>query len=172
MERRPLRPPAISREPGARSGRRSTGRETVAAASTAYRQGVFVPRRHSVSVERKRIAAGACVAAADRYLNECFNAGTPPHVNEFAAECGLSPRSLGRIFMTEAGVSVARYFKDARLQRARDLLVSSDLSVTAIAHAAGFGTRITFFRAFKRATGVSPEQYRAISTLPASLPKM
>jgi transcriptional regulator GlxA family with amidase domain len=132
--------------------------------------------RHSVSVERKSVAGGACLAAADRYLNECFSAGTPPHVNEFAAACGISPRSLGRIFMTDIGATVARYFKDARLQRARDLLVTTDLSVNAIASAAGFGTRITFFRAFKRATGMSPEQYReqyrSISILPSSLPKM
>jgi transcriptional regulator GlxA family with amidase domain len=93
-------------------------------------------------------------------------------VNEFAAACGLSPRSVGRIFATEVGTTVARYFKDARLERARDLLVSTDLSVNAIASAAGFGTRVTFFRAFKRATGVSPEQYRSISILPSSLPKM
>ncbi|HEX6097623.1 MAG TPA: helix-turn-helix transcriptional regulator [Thermoanaerobaculia bacterium] len=109
---------------------------------------------------RKSVVGSDCVAAADRYLSACFAAGTPPHVNELARDVDLSPRSLGRIFLAEAGVGVATYFKTARIRYAQDLLASTDLSLSAIADAAGFGTRATFFRAFKRATGVTPAAYR------------
>lgn len=110
---------------------------------------------------RKSVGHDRYLPAADRYLNDCFTAGTPPHVNEFALAMGVSPRSLGRAFRAETGVGVAAYFKNARIARARDLLISSDLSLNAIADAAGFGTRATFFRAFKRATGQTPDDFRA-----------
>lgn len=98
--------------------------------------------------------------AADRYLADCFAGETPPHVNEFAREVGLPPRSLGRRFSTEAGTTVGAYFRNGRLSRAKELLADTDLPVTAIAAAAGFGTRATFFCVFKRAVGMTPAQFR------------
>jgi transcriptional regulator GlxA family with amidase domain len=110
--------------------------------------------------------------AADQYLARCFADGTPPHVNEFAREHGLTPRSLGRYFLAEVGVHVSSYFKAARVERAQQLLGTTDLSLNAIAYAAGFGTRVTFFRAFKRATHLTPEEFRARNRDPRNLPKM
>jgi transcriptional regulator GlxA family with amidase domain len=111
-------------------------------------------------VARKSVIGSDWLLAADRYLSACFAAGTPPRVNEFAREAGVSPRSLGRVFVAETGIGVAAYFQNARIRQAQDLFASTALSLKAIAYAAGFGTRVTFFRAFKRATGVTPAEYR------------
>jgi AraC family transcriptional regulator len=98
--------------------------------------------------------------AADHYLAQCFAGGTPPHVNEFARVQGLTPRSLGRQFKAEAGVVIGTYFRNARIQQAQRLLSTTGLPMSAIASASGFGTRSTFFVAFRRATGMTPEQFR------------
>jgi transcriptional regulator GlxA family with amidase domain len=44
---------------------------------------------------------------------------------------------------------------------AQQLLDSTTLSTTEIAYCAGFGTRRTFFRVFRRITGMTPAQFRS-----------
>ena len=98
--------------------------------------------------------------AADRYLADSFAGGTPPHVNEFAHRIGISLSGLSRLFAAEPDTTVGAYFKDARIRRAKELLGTTDLSLTEIAHAAGFGTRTTMFRSFRSAVGLTPDEYR------------
>ena len=69
--------------------------------------------------------------------------------------------------MADAGTSAGVYFKRARIERAQELLASTELPLDAIAHRAGFGTRATMFRSFKRAVGLTPDEYRI-----ARAPKM
>lgn len=99
--------------------------------------------------------------AAEHYLAECFSRHTVPHVNEFARQMGMPQRALGRRFTAETGMRIARYFKDAQIARAKELLLTTDLPVSAVADAAAFGTRVTFFRAFKSATGTTPDEFRS-----------
>jgi transcriptional regulator GlxA family with amidase domain len=110
----------------------------------------------SILAERGRLRE-----SADRYLVECFARQTVPHVNEFARQIDVPQRSLGRWFVAETGMRIARYFKNAQVERAKELLTTTDLPVSAIADAAAFGTRMTFFRAFKRATGMTPDEFRS-----------
>lgn len=98
---------------------------------------------------------------ADRYLHECFARETAPHINELARRLGLSATALSRAFRAEQGVALSPYLKRARVLRAQQLLTTTDLPTASIAYAAGFGTRVTFFRAFRRATGMTPDEYRS-----------
>jgi transcriptional regulator GlxA family with amidase domain len=62
--------------------------------------------------------------------------------------------------MTEVSMSVGAYFRNARISRAKQLLAGTELSVAEIAHAAGFGTRTTIYRVFRRTLGMTPEEFR------------
>lgn len=110
---------------------------------------------------RESVLVTSWTDAADRYLEKCFAAATPPRVKEFAREAGVSPRSLGHAFTLERGVRVSTYLKSGCIRRAQELLLETDLPIDTIAYKAGFGTRVTFFRAFKLATGMTPEKFRA-----------
>jgi transcriptional regulator GlxA family with amidase domain len=112
-------------------------------------------------VEPERSLRSRYRVEADRYLAECFANATPPHINELARRVGLSPTSLSRAFRAREGVALSEYLKMARVARARELLTTTALPTAAIAYAAGFGTRVTFFRAFRRATGMTPDEYRS-----------
>ena len=71
-----------------------------------------------------------------------------------AKHVGVSPGHLSRLFREE-GVRFMDILKDARMQRARDLLLSGS-SVRRAARESGYGNVAYFGLAFKRAFGVTP----------------
>lgn len=73
----------------------------------------------------------------------------------------LSPSRLHNVFKNETGVSPARYLKTLRLERAKELLAESFLSVKEIRVCVGIGDESHFVRDFRKAYGLTPTQYRA-----------
>jgi AraC-like DNA-binding protein len=100
-------------------------------------------------------------AVIDRYLRECFEKESPPRVDELAAVLGVTASALSRRFRRLSGSRLAEELKRRQIEFAEHLLRCSDLTVTQIAYRAGFGTRRTFFRAYQRFKGVTPESYRS-----------
>ena len=89
------------------------------------------------------------------------NSANPLSVAELALAVNLCPSYLTRLFREETGRSPARYGKDRRLDRARELLLSTFLSVKEIMAAVGWNDPSHFGREFKRRFGVSPRDLRA-----------
>ena len=82
-------------------------------------------------------------------------------VESLAAMVGLSPSQLGSLFRAQVGTSPLRYQTGLRMARARELLDSTDLPVTAVAQASGYDDALYFSRQFTRVHGSSPTTYRA-----------
>jgi AraC family transcriptional regulator, transcriptional activator FtrA len=77
------------------------------------------------------------------------------------AEAGhMSTRTLARRFVATVGMSPLQWLVVQRVQRAQELLESTDESIDWIAHATGFGTAANLRRHFARRAGVSPAVYR------------
>jgi AraC-like DNA-binding protein len=100
--------------------------------------------------------------AVDHYLRRCFSLEDTPRVSELAALLGMTREKLSRDFAAAYGVALSSYLKHRQLRQAERLLESSALSTTRIGYLAGFGTRRTFYRAFRRVRGMSPDEYRRI----------
>jgi len=98
--------------------------------------------------------------AAQKYLQACFSRETAPRASELAQNMGLTPSALTNVFKAVLGVTPSEYLKNARIAEAKRLLATTALSATEIAYRSGFGTRRTFFRAFHRAAGMTPEEFR------------
>ena len=81
-------------------------------------------------------------------------------MSELASLLGVTRESLSRDFGAWFGMSLSAYLKQRQISHAQTLLERAELSTTRIAYLCGFGTRRTFYRAFKRVTGSSPDQYR------------
>jgi transcriptional regulator GlxA family with amidase domain len=81
-------------------------------------------------------------------------------VETLAARVALSPRHFARAFREEVGVTPGRYVERVRLEAARRRLEESGDPIGAVAAACGFGTPETMRRAFLRALGVGPAEYR------------
>jgi AraC-like DNA-binding protein len=97
---------------------------------------------------------------AERYIAECRAKATSVRACEFAARMARTPVQLAREFRASVGSGVKDYFQARQLAQAEELLRSTSLGTREIALDTGFGTPRSFYRAFRRSTGMSPTEYR------------
>ena len=88
------------------------------------------------------------------------NIEEPLSVPEIAATLGVSQRQLERKFKKHIGCTVVQFGLLRRLQNARVLLISTDMSVREIATASGFNTLSHFAYSFGKFFGRRPSEYR------------
>ena len=85
----------------------------------------------------------------------------PLNIDVMADLAAMSPRTLTRRFQEATGKSPADWLIDARVERARELLEQTDLSIEQIAARCGFGAAATLRHHFRRKLQLSPLAYRA-----------
>jgi AraC family carnitine catabolism transcriptional activator len=88
------------------------------------------------------------------------NISEPLPVPDIAQHVGISQRQLERQFNQTMGCSVVQFGLLLRLQHARVLLISTDLSVRDISAASGFNSLSHFAYAFRKCFGRRPSEYR------------
>lgn len=81
-------------------------------------------------------------------------------VAELAQRTALSRAQFTRRFIAHAGMSPMRYLIQARIERARQLLTETNMSVTQVAATLGYPDVAYFSRQYKRHTGRSPGRAR------------
>ena len=84
------------------------------------------------------------------------------HVEDVLAAVPLSRRSLERIFQDSLGRSPAQEIRRVRIERAKQLLATTDLPIPKVATASGFGTGEYLATIFRQATGMTPLKYRGL----------
>nr|WP_153455550.1 helix-turn-helix transcriptional regulator [Streptomyces smaragdinus] len=77
-----------------------------------------------------------------------------------AARAGYSRFHFVRVFRDAYGETPGSYLARRRIERARELLRTCDLTVTEICAAVGFAALGTFCSRFKQVTGMTPVEYR------------
>jgi AraC family L-rhamnose operon transcriptional activator RhaR/AraC family L-rhamnose operon regulatory protein RhaS len=84
----------------------------------------------------------------------------PLSLAELSSAASMSPSTLGRAFRRAVGVSPIDYVIRRRIQKAAELLTSSDMSIKEIAARTGFADGNYLARQFRRVLGTSPRRYR------------
>ena len=84
----------------------------------------------------------------------------PIAVGELAAQVGVSPEHLTRLFRKATGCSLKEYLIREKIEASKMLLVTTGLSVTEIAGHVGYGNYNNFNKIFKKYEGCSPAEYR------------
>jgi len=132
----------------------------------------------SVAVSDMMVYAGAREASVDQKISLQSRYGMRnPHVaraieimraaleepvspSRIAHELGISVRQLERLFGRYFNTSPSRYYMELRLDRARNLLLQTEMSVSEIAIASGFQSVGHFTRLYRKAFGKTPSQQR------------
>ena len=82
-------------------------------------------------------------------------------LDEMSRVANVTASHFCRLFKAEIGGSPAKYFKQLRMQRAREMLETTPLSVKEIMSGVGILDESHFVRDFKLAYGLPPRKYRA-----------
>ncbi len=132
------------------------------AAETAD-QVIHYPVRPAESVQRRTLGGIAddmhpivlnAISQIEEYMAE------PLTMPELSRKLGVSQRSLERLFRRYLGCSAVQFSQLMRLQYARVLLTSTELSIRDVSAASGFNSLSYFSQAFSRCFGRKPSAYR------------
>ncbi len=86
--------------------------------------------------------------------------GEPIGLSDMARHAGMSVRTFTRRFREETGETAGSWLARARVERARQLLETTDLPVDRVSADAGFGTTASLRQHLAAAVGLSPLAYR------------
>lgn len=84
----------------------------------------------------------------------------PPSLQAIANASGTHEKRLLKVFRERLGMTVFAYIRQARLQRAKELLAGGVVSIEDIALLVGFSGAANFATAFKAQEGLTPRAYR------------
>ncbi|HEY5584401.1 MAG TPA: AraC family transcriptional regulator [Ruminiclostridium sp.] len=93
-----------------------------------------------------------------KYIDEYCHAGMT--VEQIACHAGVSHTRLSSMFKNDTGIPLKKYLCQRIVQKAKEMLLLSELSVKEIAYKLGFTDEFYFSRFFKKYEGISPKLYR------------
>lgn len=96
--------------------------------------------------------------------------GLPLGIDQLARVAGCSRHYFVRSFREAYGETPGRYLTMRRIERAKDLLRSVNLTVTEICMLVGFASLGSFSSRFTELVGMSPSEYRARNQASAPVP--
>jgi AraC-like DNA-binding protein len=133
-----------------------TGHQQVAAANT------ILMLSKILSVVRNQEFAGKTIERTIRkaclYFRENLNANV--NIEQLATDLNVGYSYFRQMFRKYTGISPTQYHLSLRIQKAKDLLISTDQSFKEIAIDLGFESYFYFSRIFKDKTGKSPMEFR------------
>lgn len=117
--------------------------------------------------EEQRYLEGAVDRHADELIAQIqfwlrTNLSSELNLAELAEEFGLSQRSFTRRFKMATGLRATQYWQQLRIETAKDLLASSNLSIQEIAYHVGYQDQGHLTRLFKQNLALTPKDYRAM----------
>lgn len=105
------------------------------------------------------------ITKLDRLLNSYFDEESSlknglPSVKYIGTELKLSQRYLSDMLSSLTGLNTQQYIQNAIIEKAKEKLSTTNLSVSEIAYELGFGHSQSFSKLFKTKTRVSPMEFR------------
>ncbi|SDQ67055.1 Helix-turn-helix domain-containing protein [Chryseobacterium soldanellicola] len=105
------------------------------------------------------------ITSLDKLLNNYFEKESSlrnglPSVNYISTELKLSQRYLSDMLRSLTGLNTQQYIQNAIIEKAKEKLSTTNLSVSEIAYELGFEHSQSFSKLFKTKTNVSPLQFR------------
>ena len=100
------------------------------------------------------------IAEAKTFINE--NYMKPISLDILADSLAMNPKYLSQLFKSETGKNISDYIAELRIEKAKELLIGTDLKIGEIADAIGIPSRATFLRVFQKIENITPTEFRNI----------
>lgn len=98
------------------------------------------------------------IIKAINFMQENF--ANPVSLEEVASKLGITPEYLSSLFFRETGENFSTYIKNYRINKAKELLMNTNLKTYEIGSKVGYSDPKYFSRVFKEVTGFSPGEYQ------------
>ncbi|MCJ8014439.1 AraC family transcriptional regulator [Paenibacillus sp. KQZ6P-2] len=82
-------------------------------------------------------------------------------LQKIADECGVSTSYLSELFKNRVGITFIQYVTNYRVEKAKHLLLNTELNIAQISNAVGYSNAPQLIRVFKKATSTTPGDFRA-----------
>ena len=110
--------------------------------------------RRLSSMVLSKVDLERCISFAHAHM------GSALHLNEWSQSIGISESEFSKRFRATTGSSPYRWFLDRRLERAQELILAGNMSLSEIALSVGYSSQSHLTGAFKRSTGLSPIRWK------------
>jgi transcriptional regulator GlxA family with amidase domain len=117
--------------------------------------------------EEQRYLEGAVDRHSDELITQIqfwmqTNLSSVLSLNDLAEQFGISQRSFTRRFKAANGINAMKYWQQLKIETAKDLLASSNLSIQEISFQVGYQDQSHFTKLFKKELGTTPRDYRVM----------
>ena len=117
---------------------------------------VSLYRRHESTENEKN--EERVIHSITRFLQE--NAAEDITLATLAERFNLNAQYISQLFKNEIGVGFHAYLTNVRIEKAKNLLLTTALAISEISEQCGFGDYRVFTKVFKKSEGITPSQYR------------
>lgn len=114
-------------------------------------------REAEVQVHEKKIKGTKLYQAVARYISDHIS---DISIEKLCSEFHYQEDYYNRLIRKNTGLTFSQYIRQMRLDRSKNLLINTDMSVKAIMDYLGYTSHAYFYRVFQEETGLSPMQYR------------
>ena len=128
----------------------------------------YCKRFYSRQFLTRRKQSKDVVVQLESLLLAYFNTNKPtelglPTVKHCANELNLSPNYLSDLLKKETGKNTKEHIDYYLIEKAKQLLLGTELNVSEIAYELGFEYPKSFGKLFKKKTGLTPKEYRGVN---------
>lgn len=111
-------------------------------------------------IEDKKQADTKPIRLAKQYIQK--NYSRPISLEEVSGIAGFNSSYFSTLFKKESGSSFVDYLSEIRMNRAKELLRETNLSIAVICGQVGYSDLKYFTKNFKKCTGIKPNEYRKL----------
>lgn len=115
----------------------------------------FIKRVHAIKMES---GISPHIQESCDYI--CTHIEDKPDIHMLAARLGYSDYYFSNKFKKETGISVRDFIMKQKIERAKELLLNSNLDILDISNILGYGSQSYFGDVFRKTMGISPGEFR------------
>ena len=109
-------------------------------------------------VNKREERSGDIIRDAKKYIEEHFDKDIS--LDDVSRVVNISPYYFSKVFKEESGLNFIEYLTNIRIDKAKELLDSTSLSIKEICVSCGYTDPNYFSRSFKKKVGVTPTEYK------------